>query len=65
MKLYNENNLTAVYEENPDGGYIAYIPEIDGISSEGETIEEAEQNLMEALKVLRLISQRDLDKNSF
>ena len=59
MKLFDENNLTAVYEENPEGGFIAFIPEIDGIVSEGATMEEAEENLMERLRILNIVSRRD------
>ena len=59
MKLFDENNLTAVYEENPDGGFIAFIPEIDGIVSEGATMEEAEENLMEQLRILNIVTNRD------
>jgi predicted RNase H-like HicB family nuclease len=59
MKLFDENNLTAVYEENPKGGFIAFIPEIDGIVSEGATMEEAEENLMEQLRILNIVTKRD------
>lgn len=59
MKLFDENNLTAIIEQTASGGYIASIPEIDGISAEGDTEQEAEENLMEALKVIKLVAKRD------
>ncbi len=66
MELFDDNNLTAVYEENPDGSFIAYIPEIDGIVSKGQTMKEAEENLMETLRVLKIVSRRDeLKKNRY
>lgn len=59
MKLFDENKLTAVIEETDDGNFRAHIPEIDGIYSEGATEEEAEENLLEILKVIKLVSKRD------
>lgn len=41
--------LTAVYEPAPEGGYTCWVEEIPAAISEGETLEEAEQNLREAL----------------
>jgi predicted RNase H-like HicB family nuclease len=48
----NTINLTAVYEPCEEGGYIAYIDEIQGINSQGETLEEAKENLVEAINLL-------------
>ncbi|MDG2448350.1 MAG: type II toxin-antitoxin system HicB family antitoxin [Saprospiraceae bacterium] len=59
MKLFDENNLTAVITQVSEGIYRAYIPEIDGIYADGPSEEEAEENLMEALKVIKMVSQRD------
>ena len=44
--------LTAVYTEAPEGGYTATIEEIPGAISEGETIEEARVNLVDALRMV-------------
>ena len=43
--------MTAVFEPCDEGGYIAYIEEIPGINSQGETIEEAKENLTEAINL--------------
>ena len=59
MKLFDENNLTAVIEETDEGNFKAHIPEIDGIYAEGNTEDEAEEKLMEALKVIKLVTKRD------
>ena len=59
MKLFDENNLTAVIVKISTGLYRAHIPEIDGISAEGPSEQEAEENLLEALKVVKMVSQRD------
>lgn len=52
-------NLTAVYEPAAEGGFTCWVEEIPAAISEGETIEEAESNLMEALKLV-LECQREL-----
>lgn len=44
--------MTAVFEPCKEGGFIAYIQEIDGINTQGETIEEAKENLADAVNLL-------------
>jgi predicted RNase H-like HicB family nuclease len=44
--------MTAIFEPCEEGGYIAYIEEIPGINSQGETIEEAKENLTDAINLL-------------
>jgi len=44
--------LTAVYLPCDEGGYSAFIEEIPGVNSQGETLEEAKTNLMEALELI-------------
>jgi predicted RNase H-like HicB family nuclease len=44
--------MTAILEPCDEGGFIAYIEEIPGINSQGETIEEAKENLTDAINLL-------------
>lgn len=44
--------MTAIFESCDEGGFIAYIEEIPGINSQGETIEEAKENLTEAINLM-------------
>lgn len=44
--------LTAVFEPCAEGGFLAYIQEIDGINSQGETIEDAKENLTDAVNLM-------------
>ncbi len=57
-------NLTAGFEEAPEGGYITYIEEIAGINSQGETLDEAKANLLEALTLVmdtqRILAEENL-----
>lgn len=59
--------LTAVFEPCKEGGYLAYIQEIQGINSQGETVEEAKENLSDAINLmfdeLRQTSKKNKTKN--
>jgi predicted RNase H-like HicB family nuclease len=44
--------FTAVYEPAEEGGYIAFVEEVPGANSQGETLEEARENLKEALSLM-------------
>lgn len=49
---YKNLSLTAVFVEDPKGGYSAYIEEIPGVNTQGETLEEARENLKDALAMI-------------
>jgi len=44
--------MTAVFEPCDEGGFIAYVQEIPGINTQGETIEEAKENLADAVNMV-------------
>ena len=48
----NNIQMTAIFEPCDEGGYIAYIEEIPGINSQGDTIEEAKENLTDAINLM-------------
>ena len=43
--------LTAVFEPSAEGGYVCWFEEMPGVQSQGDSLEEARTNLMEALKL--------------
>lgn len=43
--------LTAVYEPCTEGGYTAWLEELPEVISEGDTLEQAEANLRDALSL--------------
>jgi predicted RNase H-like HicB family nuclease len=48
--------LTAVFEEVPaseGGGYVAYTEELPGAITQGDSLEEARENLKDAIEILR------------
>lgn len=57
-------NLTAVFMKAPEG-YIAFIEELPGANTQGETLEEARANLNEAVAMVldanRALSERYLE----
>lgn len=44
--------LTAVFREVPEGGYLAFVKEVPGVISQGETLSEARANLEDALRLV-------------
>jgi len=44
--------LTAVFHEAEEGGYVAFIKEMPGAITQGETLEEARANLEDAVRLL-------------
>lgn len=55
--------LTAVFEEAEEGGYITFIEELPGVNSQGETLEEAKSNLLEAMHMV-LESHREISEKA-
>ena len=43
--------LTAIYQPADEGGYIAWLEEMPGVQTQGETLTEAKENLRDALQV--------------
>ena len=56
--------LTAVFREDPDGGYVAFVEELPGANTQGDTLEEARANLREAVELVletrRALAAEDL-----
>ena len=44
-------NLTAVFEKVPEG-YIAFVEELPGANAQGKTLDEARENLREAVELV-------------
>lgn len=43
------NSYSVFYEAAPEGGYVAFVPTLSGCHTQGETLEEAEENIKEAI----------------
>ena len=55
--------LTAVFVPAPEGGFTAFVEEIPGAISQGETLGEARENLSDALRMV-LECNRDLAREN-
>jgi len=55
--------LTAVFVKEDDGGYGGYVEEIPGAITQGETIEEVRENLVEAVQLVVQGNRYLSDKN--
>jgi predicted RNase H-like HicB family nuclease len=55
--------LTAVFEPAPEGGYTCHFEEFPEVFSEGETIEEANANLLDAFVEVLEYHREEARKN--
>ena len=57
-------SLTAVYQKVPEG-YIGYVEELPGANTQGATLEEARENLKEAVELVleanRILAEESLE----
>jgi predicted RNase H-like HicB family nuclease len=44
--------LTKVFQQVPDGGFIAFVEELPGANAQGDTLDEAKSNLAEAIELV-------------
>lgn len=44
-------SFSVIYEEAKEGGYVVYVPALPGCHTQGESIEEAEENIREAVSL--------------
>lgn len=47
-----KGEFTAIIEEAPEGGYWAICPEVPGVNGQGETVEETQASLREAIRLI-------------
>ena len=52
MKKFKKNfSYSVFYEVAPEGGYVALVPALPGCHTQGETLEDTEQNIKEVIEV--------------
>ena len=63
-----ELKLTAVYQKVPEG-YIGFVEELPGANTQGATLEEARENLKEAIELVmqanRILAEEELENQEF
>jgi len=58
-----ESRFTAVFQKT-DKWWIAFVEELSGVNAQGKTIDEARENLKEAVELI-IESNRELSKYEF
>jgi predicted RNase H-like HicB family nuclease len=48
-----------VFEPAEEGGYVAFVEEVPGAISQGETLDEARENLKEALSLMLEVNREN------
>lgn len=56
---------TAVFEEEKEGGYSVWVPTLPGCSSQGETFEEALENIKEAIELYLEDANQNFEDEDF
>ncbi|MGZ5431966.1 MAG: type II toxin-antitoxin system HicB family antitoxin [Thermoanaerobaculia bacterium] len=47
-----QRTFTAVFQPADEGGYVAWVEELPGANTQGETLDEARENLREAIQLI-------------
>jgi predicted RNase H-like HicB family nuclease len=55
--------LQVILEPSDEGGYTVYVPALPGCISEGDTIDEALENITEAIELYLEPIEEDIDNN--
>jgi len=56
---------TAVFEEEKEGGYSVWVPTLPGCASQGETFEEALNNIKEAIELYLEDTKKETENEDF
>ena len=56
-------DFDVVIVKDPEGGYYAYVPQLPGCYSQGETVEETLENIKEAIELyLEVLSEEEREE---
>lgn len=56
------HTYTVIFEKAEEGGYIAYAPILPGCVSQGDTFEEAKENIKDAIEGYLAVLREDGDE---
>lgn len=62
MKASKVFTYTVVFKKAKEGGYIAYVPLLAGCMTQGETFEETEENIKDAIAGYLTVLREDGDE---
>lgn len=50
-KTVKVKEFNAIFQEEPEGGFSVWVPNLPGCASQGETFEQAKKNIIEAVEL--------------
>lgn len=62
MKSTKILTYTVIFEKAKEGGYIVYVPMLSGCMTQGETFEEAKDNIKDAIGAYLKVLKEDGDE---
>jgi predicted RNase H-like HicB family nuclease len=62
MTEMKEITFTAIYEEAEEGGYIGYVAELPGANTQGETLQETRENLVDAVMLILETNREEAER---
>src|SRR5436853_6824609 len=62
MTEMKEITLTAIYEEAEEGGYIGYVAVLPGANTQGETLQETRETLVDAVKLILETNREEAER---
>lgn len=60
--MAKQQQIEVIFEPQPGGGYTVYSPDLPGMVTQGDTLDDAKQNAQEAIE-LYVESMRDRGKD--
>jgi predicted RNase H-like HicB family nuclease len=60
-KVIKSREYQSVFQEETEGGFSVWVPDLPGCASQGETLEEALENIKEAIELYLLDSAISVD----
>ena len=57
-----ELTLNTIFEEAEEGGFIGYVAELPGANTQGETLEETRENLVEAIQLILEANREEFER---
>lgn len=53
---------TVIFERDPEGGYVSFVPMLPGCMSQGDTFEQAQENIKDAIQGYISVLKEDGDE---
>ena len=62
MQTKSRGSFTAIFERGKNGWWVATCPEVPAAITQGETVEEARENLKDAIELVLEVMREDAER---